>query len=634
MTFAPFGSANPPSLKTSQVVIENLKGVDLTNSPSNVAEYRSPEAPNMVRDVPGKVRKRMGYHQVKEYADRINGIYFLNDKKIVHAGTKLFDGDTEVYTELADERSKAWQMDGKLYLLDGKRMIVYGEFETEEKDPETDEPMKKYQLKFVDEIGFTPIVMIARKPNGGGTVYQPINLVGRFFTDRFAGTETDTKYQLSADNLDADKVVVKLLNKDGEWDEKKEGNGFSVNRTTGVVTFTSAPGLSPIVGYDNVEITAAKTREGYTDKINKCKMSVLYGVNGASDRLFVTGNPEFKNYDWYSERNDPTYFGDTWYSTIGQDNSAIVGYSIVSESLAAHKDDGEDGRNIVLRKGVVDSQTKEVSFPISNAIQGEGTVAGFGFAYLNEALFVTQLGVYAITAQDITGEKYAQNRSYYINKDLTETDLTDSFAFVYKDFYLLATKKRIYLLDGLQKTYERNTPYSTFQYECYYWEIPDVRIMYEENGALCFGTNDGKLMEFYTDTESQTSYNDNGAAIACRWDLPDLDGKLFYKNKTFRYLAIRLAPAIATGFVLWVQSRGLWTKLFSSGARARYFDFSYIDFGKINFSSDATPRTIGSKIKVKKVDKARYSFRNEELNEPFGIYDIALSFTESGNFKG
>ena len=102
MSFAPFGNANPPTLKTNQVVIENLKGVDLTNSPSNVAEYRSPEAPNMVRDVPGKVRKRMGYHLDASYEGRINGVYFLNGRRLVHAGTKLYDGETLLSSDLAD----------------------------------------------------------------------------------------------------------------------------------------------------------------------------------------------------------------------------------------------------------------------------------------------------------------------------------------------------------------------------------------------------------------------------------------------------------------------------------------------------------------------------------------------------
>ena len=80
------------------------------------------------------------------------------------------------------------------------------------------------------------------------------------------------------------------MTKEGEWTDKKEGTDFTVDRKNGTVTFTTAPGASSVTGYDNVEITAAKTRKGYAEKINKCKIISLFGVNGAMDRMFLSGN--------------------------------------------------------------------------------------------------------------------------------------------------------------------------------------------------------------------------------------------------------------------------------------------------------------------------------------------------------
>ena len=51
--------ASAPTL--SQVKIDTFLGADLTNSPANADENRSPDCENMIRDVPGKVRKRMGW---------------------------------------------------------------------------------------------------------------------------------------------------------------------------------------------------------------------------------------------------------------------------------------------------------------------------------------------------------------------------------------------------------------------------------------------------------------------------------------------------------------------------------------------------------------------------------------------
>lgn len=623
-------------------IIEEFRGVDLNSSPTVVSKYRSPEAPNMMRDIPGKVRKRQGYEKLKHYDGQINGVFRLNDKIVIHAGDKLFlqnmeGDDTQLYEGMADTRSVGRQFNGKLFIFDGKKAICYGEFEKEGQTPaEGEEPEKEWKVVALEEKAYVPTIIISRKPTGGGTTLEPINLIGKKFKESFLGTADDKIYQMTTDNLDADKLQIRQLVKDGEWKDLKEGTDFSVDRKAGKVTFNTAPGESPVKGMDNVEITAAKTRKGYADKINKCNIMTLFGVNGAIDRMFVSGNPDFVNQDWYCQINDGFYFGDLWYSVLGQDGSAIVGYSVINDRLAAHKSEAEEGRNIILRKGelVEDKPT----FPIIGSLIGRGALGKYGFGYLgSDPLFLTDLGVMAITAADITGEKYSQNRSFYINEALTaEEKLADAFAFVWRDFYLLSMGTgRVYLLDGLQKSYERNTPYSSYQYECYYWENVPARVMWEDvEGRLCFGTVGGDIFRFYDNVTSQKSYNDVGAPIKARWDIPDLSGDRFYENKTFRYFSVVLAAAIATRVEVWVERKGIWSLLFDSGAKACYFDFTYINWERINFSSDNTPRTIGKKVKVKKVDKARFSLRNEAYNEPFGIYKVALEYTESGKYKG
>ncbi|MGJ0271577.1 hypothetical protein, partial [Streptococcus pyogenes] len=74
----------------------------------------------------------------------------------------------------------------------------------------------------------------------------------------------------SFSGLDSADVTVEVLSAQGDWVKKSEGADFSVNRQTGVVIFTIAPGQSPVSGQDNVRITAARTVAGYADRINKC----------------------------------------------------------------------------------------------------------------------------------------------------------------------------------------------------------------------------------------------------------------------------------------------------------------------------------------------------------------------------
>lgn len=617
-----------PVQKTQRSVmnVSSFKGIDLTNAPANVAAGRSPNAPNMIRDVPGKVRKRMGYTTVASYTGRVNGRYDLNGTELLHVADKLYADGVQIYSGMKDDRSSGVQINGKIYIFDGLKALAYGEFDGAN------------TVKMLLDIAHVPTVVIGREPTGGGTDYEPINLLSPKWCEMFRGNGSATDYQLSFDTLDSTAVAIEAMNSAGEWTALAENTDFTVDRAKGIVHFTSAPPEPPVAGQDNVKITASKTREGSADKVNKCNICTLYGVNGSPDRIFVSGNPDFKNYDWYSQYNDPTFFGDLWYSVLGQDDSRIVGYSIVNDMLAAHKDRAENGRNVILRKGdmVQDGETEQAAFPVTGMLQGNGAIAPHSFAFLGtEPLFLTELGVFALTPQDTTGERFSQNRSFYIDKALEdELNKADAYGFVYKDMYFLAMNSGIYILDGQVKTYEKGRPYSTYQYECYYWPGLNARVLWEsEDGALCFGTTDGKINKFATDPESITSYNDNGQPIEAWWETPDFSGEQFYMNKTVRYFATRLAAHSQTSLKLFGQIKGAWKLLRESITKARYFSWPQLTWSKFSWSGDMTPKTIGMKIKVKKVDKVRFRLYNAELNEPFGIYEYAIEYRESGKYK-
>ena len=611
----------PSSPKRSVAVIDEFLGVDFTNSPSNVDLKKSPNGVNMIRDVPGKVRKCMGYETIATYDAQINGAHFRHgdDEYLIHSGAKLYKGETALYSDMNDARSKSWQIEDNLYIVDGKALLVY--------DGTT--------VKKASDDGYIPTLTIAKAPSGGGEQYEPLNLLQPGFTELFAGTATDKTFQLSFSGLDSKAVQAWILNSSGDWVQKTEGTDFSVNRSTGAVTFTTAPGVSPVSGEDNVKITAFRTVDGYAERINKCKIGILFGVNGAADRIFLSGNPDYINYDWYCDYNNPLYWPDTGYATLGTAKSAIVGYSIINDRLAAHKDSMEDDRNVILREG--DITDNEPTFKIVNTLQGAGAVAPYSFAYLaNEPLFLTDLGIYAITPQDITGEKYSQNRSFFLNgKLLEEPNMSEAYACVFKDLYWLCLNNVAYILDGLQPIQtDKSLPYATRQYVGFYRTNLPARVMWTHDSRLYFGTSDGKVCRFFDDPVTLTSYNDNGQPIHAIWDTPDFYGNLFYKNKTFRHLDVRLASAIATSVKIWVQKRGLWSLIKEDSSTARYFSFANLVFSKLSFSPDATPKTLPSKIKVKKVDKARFRFENDMLNEPFGLFDIALEYVENGYYKG
>lgn len=623
----------PKGRSVSTVTIDQFRGVDLYNAPANVSLSRSPEAPNMVRDVPGKVRKRCGYHQIGELPGRINGAFTLRlgeqRRMLFHAGTGLYDeSGTLVRGGLADRRSWGIQFQQKLYLLDGETFLSAWR-ETKEDGTE------RWVCEDTAAKAYVPVVLISRDPSGGGVSLEPFNLLGSRWEEDFLGQANVKNYQLSDAPLDEDTVEVEVLQSDGSWKTLTEGTDFSVNRTTGTVQFVTAPGASPVSGRDNVKIRACRQRsEEEKKRISRCRFGVLYGVNGAADRLFVSGNPDYPNLDWYSQREDPSYFGDLWFSSLGQESGKIVGYSILNSSLATHKDNGEDGRNVIVRRGMLDDG--KASFQVTSVLQGEGAVSFCTFGYLSgEPLFLTRLGIYAITPADVTGERYAQNRSFYLNRALLEEPgLEDAAAFVWRDFYLLAVGEKVYLLDGLSKSYENNAPYSTYQYEGYYWLGIGARVFWEQDGDLCFGREDGKLMAFYSDPTQTRSYSDEGRPITAYWDIPDFAGQSFCRKKTVRKIALRLASGAATSVKILAQLRGVWVTLQEELFQGRHWDYGQLDYGRLTYDNDTTPRTYCRRKRLRGYDSVRLRLMNDQAQEPFGLYEVVMEFSETSYYFG
>ena len=575
---------------------------------------------------PGTFKTVYGCHQL---------IYNNYLEDIYHVGTAFFlrnktaDTITRIYTSANQKISQSWQINDKLYIIDGKDIYQY--------------TAGLGTISPIREDAYIPLVTIGKAPNGGGTSYEPLNMLQPGFYEQFTvdstqGSETD--FYLSFSPLDSTEVKAWVLNSSGTWDLKVEGTDFTVVRPTGKIVFNTAPGVTPVSGEDNVKILAYKTVSGYRDRVAKCTIGTLYGVNGAMDRLFLSGNPEYPNWDFFSQQNDPSYFPDTGYSVIGNASSSIVGYAIVNNYLATFKNKLDNSPAVFIRQGeLMDNEITGVADPVfrlTNTLLGDGIISPYAFGSMpTEPLFLTRLGIYAITPQDITGEKYSQKRSFYLDGALTkERYLETAKAVVYKDQYILAINNKLYILDGLQATRtDRSEPYATRQYAGFYCTNVPANVMWVEDGALWIGTEDGRVCRFETDINSLDSYSDDGYSIYCCWETCDLDGALFYKNKYFKYLAIRINAALRTSVKLYARKFGLWHFIKDESKEGIFFDFEHVDFERFSFSTDTTDKVIHAKVFVRRVDKARFRIENDKLNEPLGVINLALEYTENGNYK-
>ena len=630
--------------------MKSFLGIDLRNAPSKVDMQRSPMCVNMIRDTIGTNRKRRGYETVRQLTGRVNGFHTLikygEQKHIIHAGDSLYEFDPktdEIFAILGgagDNFSVSKQMNSKLYILDSKTIRVY--------DGES--------VKDIASMAYVPTTIIAKSYNGGGQTLEPVNLITPYRKELFTGDSTHTTFQLGATDIDEATVEIRVQNSDLTYSDLAEGTDFTVDRTLGTFTLTE-PKKTPVDGQDNITVKYAKTIEGYADRINKCSICVLYGMNGQRDRLFVSGNPDYPNYDWYCKANNPTYFADTWYCVLGQDDSAIIGYSILNGQLLTFKDGAANDSNIIIRVGTYDENTKQNVFVTSGNYEAAGALNGNTFVSMkNEPMYLTVTGsVHAGTPSDILGERSSQERSYFISEALArEPHLKDAFAIQYEDFYMLAVNDKVYILDTAQATYERNAPYSTRQYECYLWTGIGARVLAEIDGVLYFGTSDGKVKRFFSDKlgEKSMAYVDDGVitekaitvdgqirktkeSFPCYWETAEIyTGGTDHAElkKTFKHLVVALNAFAHTGCRVWANIDGIWELIFDYDSSANYFDFEDVDFGDFSFRTDDTPTLIGGKFKAKKLLHIQFRFENSKP-QPFSILFAKTKYTVGNEYR-
>ncbi len=677
-----FNRIKEPEKKVLEIT--SFAGIDLSSAPSDVSKKRSPDAINMMPDSLGNPMKRTGFDLFADYGERINGAYSLREHFIIHAGDSLYIDGRKVWDGMNDDLSSGQTVGDRLYIFDGFEALVCdgndawpltegAYIPTVLISKNADSAERKTVLKgdgvtkeFILE--HTPVEIISVESTGtsteatvyggkvffetapaegeeitvtalcaqepGGSLKEEFNLISSRWKESFlCDTGTEKDFTLSKTGLSEGAVKAWVMDEKGEWTEKFEETDFTADREKGKISFFEPVGKTPIVGTDNLIIEAAKYFDGYEDRINLCRQSITYDAAGTSNRIFLSGNPKEPRRDHWCASGNPAYWPDTYYSEIGNGESKIIGYSVIQDLLATYISDPADGRSVVIRSSELD-ENGNVSFPVKNHLLGQEAKAPKSFVFMEkEQLFLTERGVYAITTEDISGEKYTQNRSFFINKALCEEkNLEKAYCAKWKQFYVIAINGKIYLLDTGQRSYEKGEPLSAFQYECYLWTGIDARVIWDMNGVLFFGDEKGKVFCFSED--SYSDWSETGKkAIEAYWTFPDFMGDYFFRNKTVRMVAIQAAAYAQNVIKLEYRTGHIWSLLKEWRAKISFFAWEKVCFGDFTFSGDYTPRTVTLKAKIKKFDKCAFRVSCSEADKAFGLYGFSIEYKENGRYK-
>lgn len=603
----------------------DFKGVDFSTDAALVDTYRSPYSINMMADAGGMPEKRPGWRVVQNLDAPIHGIWFLQKDGltwfVAHGGDKLYtwqEGEEAVVQMEGlyngDGNSAGAVMGGTLYIATGGDFVSFDGGSAKQVE------------------GYVPTTVIARAPTGGGTMFESINLLTGRQKNEFIPDGSSKVYQLSADDLAEDPVEVTVRGV-----TMTEGTDFTVDRSTGKVTFTEAP-AAPVAGQEGeVIVTFTKVVKGYASRITRCTILTTYGV-GTNDRMIFAGNPDYPNLDWISGVNDPTYIPDLSYSVVGGEQTAIMGYRRIGQYLAIIKEDNGQESTVFMRSAAT-TATGGVVFPLQQSIAGVGAVAKGGFGnILDDQLFLSRNGVFAITSNVITAEKIVQNRSFYVDRLLTkEANLQKAVSESWNGMYIVAINGHAYLLDGRQNKSYKPRSQGDFVYECYYWTNFPARCMRNvKEGAtetLLFGTEDGKVCRLNTDMDTMERYSDNGQPITAVWATKaDDDGDVtILKTMIKKGNSVTIKPYARSSAKICFRTNNDAADWQAAFGTMDIFDWEDIDFSRFTFHANDAPQEILFNTKVKKYKRLQILIKNDALNEGLGIYAIVKHFV-LGNF--
>lgn len=376
-------------------------------------------------------------------------------------------------------------------------------------------------------------------------------------------------------------------------------------------------------------------------QIWKCKefATLQYG-NGIY--YFMTGNSEMPNRDWHSVINDPLNIPSTAYTIYGV-NEQILGYGQYGKYLAVFKK-GESDSNIYIRTAnYVDGLG--VTFPVEVGVGGaiKGLSAASIANLAGETMYLTEDGIYALTALNTSDFSIMRKRSFYIDGRLRkEASPENADACIWKGRYILGINGNVYLLDGTQpKDYLEGTN-NEYAYQSLFWDNIPARVFFVDGDKLYFGDNAGNIWRFadentdaayryrdgYIDAENKgqpvnmvisTKLDDDGDFMSLKKVLKKGSGMLVkpYRRSTY-----------SVGYIY----DNLEELTVRENAHADIFDFNDIDFEDFSFVASGD-YVILPFLKKSKKYKALQIVVKSENNEPFSILGIIKRYTINNYVK-
>ncbi len=485
----------------------SFRGADFRGEEINL--MRSPDCLNVWKNYRNtdSIETRPAMALKDSFTASIYGIFFYKGFTLVHSGTSLYKvtngAKTVLFSGLNASTSDGFVYEDIFYFKDGKYYLQYDGTTVKE------------------VVGFIPTTSIGRKPKGGGTVYQDVNMLSPYRINTFLadgenvrkkkedGTEEivlegSKEFWLDTKNIDTDYSPIVKVN-------DKVVSNYTVDYENGKITFTEPP-LAPLTdGKDNVSVQFKKAVAKYRESIMKCTLLQVF-----DNRVFFSGNKDYPNYVWHCSLDDPTYVSDLDYYREGMDSAKVTGLVAGNNALWVFREPSDSNTTVFYHTPTIDSEYGKI-YPSQHSSITTGCV-GKAVNFNDDIVFFSERGMEGISG-DVTTEQVVAHRSSFVDrKMIAEQNYRKMCLAEWEGYLLVFIGKKVYLADSRTAfTYENH-----IEYDWFYWELEKaVTCAKVHDGILYLGTADG----VYTLT-------DNEASVESYWVTPKDKFKSPHKLKT------------------------------------------------------------------------------------------------------
>ena len=524
-------------------IYNNFRGCDFRGLEVNL--LRSPDCLNVWKDYKEteSIRTRPETELQKAFTDAVYGIFFYGNKMIVHSGKTLYvvsDGTTTVlYEGLNEIVSNSFIYDNIFYFKDGLHYLQY--------DGTT--------IKNV--VGYIPTTTIARKPMGGGTKYEDVNMMSDYRKNSFLADGGTFSFFLDVMNIDDDfipevtifnKKIYYVVNRSYDANDVEQENPIYTKTetildldygvldnisdstlgmtSTGEIVYcydqdealfccagykdTDVPSDEYTVNYDEGSITFnyyapdAPLTDGQDNVVVLFKKAVpkykdciakCTLLQVFDNRVFFSGNPDFPNMIWNSSLNDPSYISDLDYYREGMDAAAVKGMVAGNNALWVFREPSDANTTVFYHTPSIDDEYGKI-YPSAHSSITTGCI-GKAVNFNDDIVFFSERGMEGISG-DVTTEQVVAHRSSLVDrKMISEPKYKDMVLAEWEGYLLVFIGNRAYLADSRATFTNENH----LEYEWFYWNLDkDVICTTVNNGILYIGTNSG--IYTLTDTKS------------------------------------------------------------------------------------------------------------------------------------